>query len=355
MSNRRVVFVVGSGRSGTSTMAGTLRTLGLHVPQPEVVADATNPKGFGEPRWVVDLHPELLRAATCRSPTPARAPGSTPAPPAATTPPASASPSGSRSQFGDGRRARRQGPARLVVPRPVARRGRALRRHAVLRHDAAPGHRGGRLQADLLRPDGCRLRPGRHHPHRGLGQHDAPHRARHPRPAARLRALRRPARRLDAAGLRPGRGVRPRRREDRDGRRHRRGAPLHRPVAAPRDDDVGRHRRARPGCASSPTRPGRRSTRSPPTTRRSTRSGATSCAPPTPRSTPRPRRSPTRPSSRSGVRPPRRRVARPASRPRGPRPTGCPTPYARWCRRRPARGCARRSAGSARPRIGPDA
>jgi hypothetical protein len=61
MSSRRVVFVVGSGRSGTSTMAGTLRTLGLHVPQPEVVADATNPKGFGEPRWVVDLHTELLR------------------------------------------------------------------------------------------------------------------------------------------------------------------------------------------------------------------------------------------------------------------------------------------------------
>ena len=60
MSNRRVVFVVGSGRSGTSTMSGTLQALGLHVPQPEVVADATNPKGFGEPQWVVDLHQELL-------------------------------------------------------------------------------------------------------------------------------------------------------------------------------------------------------------------------------------------------------------------------------------------------------
>ena len=60
MSNRRVVFVVGSGRSGTSTMSGTLQTLGLHVPQPEVVADSTNPKGFGEPQWVVDLHHELL-------------------------------------------------------------------------------------------------------------------------------------------------------------------------------------------------------------------------------------------------------------------------------------------------------
>ncbi|WP_205471913.1 sulfotransferase family protein [Nocardioides sp. SYSU D00038] len=58
---RRVVFVVGSGRSGTSTMAGALQTLGMHVPQPEVSADETNPKGFGEPQWVVDFHDELLR------------------------------------------------------------------------------------------------------------------------------------------------------------------------------------------------------------------------------------------------------------------------------------------------------
>jgi hypothetical protein len=56
-----VVFVVGSGRSGTSTMSGALQTLGVHVPQPEVVADQTNPKGFGEPQWVVDLHAELLQ------------------------------------------------------------------------------------------------------------------------------------------------------------------------------------------------------------------------------------------------------------------------------------------------------
>ncbi|WP_299053498.1 sulfotransferase family protein [uncultured Nocardioides sp.] len=58
---RRVLFVVGSGRSGTSTMSGTLQTLGMHVPQPEVVADESNPRGFGEPRWVVDLHNELLK------------------------------------------------------------------------------------------------------------------------------------------------------------------------------------------------------------------------------------------------------------------------------------------------------
>ena len=58
---RRIVFVVGSGRSGTSTVSGALQTLGMHVPQPEVVADETNPKGFGEPQWVVDLHQELLK------------------------------------------------------------------------------------------------------------------------------------------------------------------------------------------------------------------------------------------------------------------------------------------------------
>jgi hypothetical protein len=61
VSKRRVTFVVGSGRSGTSTMAGALQALGMHVPQPEVRADETNPKGFAESKWVVDLHTELLQ------------------------------------------------------------------------------------------------------------------------------------------------------------------------------------------------------------------------------------------------------------------------------------------------------
>ena len=60
---RKVLFVAGAGRSGTSTMAGLMRIMGLHVPQPEVVADETNPKGFGEPRWVVDHHDRLLKEA----------------------------------------------------------------------------------------------------------------------------------------------------------------------------------------------------------------------------------------------------------------------------------------------------
>ena len=60
---RKVLFVAGAGRSGTSTMAGLMQILGLHVPRPEVPADASNPKGFSEPQWVVDHHDRLLREA----------------------------------------------------------------------------------------------------------------------------------------------------------------------------------------------------------------------------------------------------------------------------------------------------
>ena len=57
---RQIVFVAGPGRSGTSLMSGILKHMGLHVPEPEVAADKTNPKGFGEPEWVVNFHEELL-------------------------------------------------------------------------------------------------------------------------------------------------------------------------------------------------------------------------------------------------------------------------------------------------------
>jgi hypothetical protein len=59
--DRRLVLVVGVGRSGTSLLSGILGQLGLHIPQPEVNANATNPRGFGEPRWVVDFHTRLLK------------------------------------------------------------------------------------------------------------------------------------------------------------------------------------------------------------------------------------------------------------------------------------------------------
>lgn len=59
---RSLVLVVGVGRSGTSLLAGILGQLGFHIPRPEVKANSTNPRGFGEPRWVVDFHAALLRS-----------------------------------------------------------------------------------------------------------------------------------------------------------------------------------------------------------------------------------------------------------------------------------------------------
>lgn len=56
-----LVLVSGSGRSGTSSLAGSLKRLGLHVPQPEVEASETNPRGFYEPKWVIDFHKGYLK------------------------------------------------------------------------------------------------------------------------------------------------------------------------------------------------------------------------------------------------------------------------------------------------------
>ena len=60
---RSLVLVAGSGRSGTSLFTGILQRLGFYVPQPEVPADDTNPRGFAESLWVVDFHTSLLRKA----------------------------------------------------------------------------------------------------------------------------------------------------------------------------------------------------------------------------------------------------------------------------------------------------
>jgi hypothetical protein len=61
--SRTLMLVVGSGRSGTSLFTGIMHRLGFHVPQPEVSADSTNPRGFAEPKWVVDFHDALLGRA----------------------------------------------------------------------------------------------------------------------------------------------------------------------------------------------------------------------------------------------------------------------------------------------------
>lgn len=67
-ANERVlVLITGSGRSGTSSLAGSLSKLGMHVPGPVVPPTEINPKGFFETSWVVDFHQELLRQAMVRS------------------------------------------------------------------------------------------------------------------------------------------------------------------------------------------------------------------------------------------------------------------------------------------------
>ncbi len=60
---RRIVLVVGPGRSGTSTVAGALVHCGFEVPGRAIPGNNTNPSGFFEPRWVVDLHKRLLDRA----------------------------------------------------------------------------------------------------------------------------------------------------------------------------------------------------------------------------------------------------------------------------------------------------
>lgn len=57
---RRLLVVAGSGRSGTSLVTGLCGRLGQRIPRPEVAADASNPRGFGEPRWAVQFHDGLL-------------------------------------------------------------------------------------------------------------------------------------------------------------------------------------------------------------------------------------------------------------------------------------------------------
>jgi hypothetical protein len=59
-SQSRLVLVTGSGRSGTSTVAGALKRLGLYIPQPENEADAKNPRGYYEPAWVTRFNKRLL-------------------------------------------------------------------------------------------------------------------------------------------------------------------------------------------------------------------------------------------------------------------------------------------------------
>ncbi|MFP5335924.1 MAG: sulfotransferase family protein [Actinomycetes bacterium] len=60
---RTLLLVTGAGRSGTSTAAGAMALLGLHVPGPFLGANQSNPKGFYESKWSVEFHNRLLKRA----------------------------------------------------------------------------------------------------------------------------------------------------------------------------------------------------------------------------------------------------------------------------------------------------
>ena len=61
-AERRVVLVLGPGRSGTSTVAGLLAHSGFSVPD-AVAPEESNPVGFFEPEWVMKFHLDLLERA----------------------------------------------------------------------------------------------------------------------------------------------------------------------------------------------------------------------------------------------------------------------------------------------------
>ena len=238
--------MAGAGRSGTSTMAGLMQILGLHVPQPEVAADETNPKGFSEPRWVVDHHDRLLKEALVQV--------SDSRPDAWFETGRVSTREHERittaewleSHFAGQPRAGREGPAAELVPDPVARRRGPHRRDPRLRDDAAPAGRGRRQQADLLRQqarlDRTSRRPGSTCCSTPSAAPASP--SADGRPG--LRALRRPARRLDQAHHArrgdPRAAGRAARRQRADPRR----PPVRRPVAAA---DGPEPRRPRPAAA----------------------------------------------------------------------------------------------------------
>ncbi|MBA3233746.1 MAG: hypothetical protein H0T17_07335 [Propionibacteriales bacterium] len=61
-SEQTLLVVAGSGRSGTSLLTGLTGRLGLYIPQPELKPNESNPRGFGEPKWALGFHKELLRS-----------------------------------------------------------------------------------------------------------------------------------------------------------------------------------------------------------------------------------------------------------------------------------------------------
>ena len=308
---RKVLFVAGAGRSGTSTLAGIVSRLGMHVPLPEVPPDDSNPRGFSEPQWVVDVHDEWLAEALVQ-----------------------VSDSRPNAWFETGRICSRE-PARIRVsewlephfdqhPELVVKDPRlswflglwrvaAIRTGATpgLRHDAAPAGRGRRLASRSTTPTSSAPPTSPPAGSTCCSTPSAPPARRGATAAGVLRALRGPAHRLgeDDDGARPL--PRPPDDHPHPQRPDPRGPPLHRPAPAPGHLDPRRPRPAEAAARPHRRRRGRSSTSSPTRAatppRRTRRS--TSCARRTSTSTRRPRRSAARPPSTPASRRRRRALA----------------------------------------------
>lgn len=62
-TDRRVIFVLGVHRSGTSALTRILNLLGATLPAKLIAAAADNAAGFWEPSAIVDIHDEILASA----------------------------------------------------------------------------------------------------------------------------------------------------------------------------------------------------------------------------------------------------------------------------------------------------
>lgn len=63
-ARRQLVIVSGAGRSGTSTIAGSLASLGYVVPPPVMKPNEANPRGYFEPIWAINFHKRILTRAS---------------------------------------------------------------------------------------------------------------------------------------------------------------------------------------------------------------------------------------------------------------------------------------------------
>ena len=251
MSEHRLVLVVGVGRSGTSLLAGILGQLGFHIPQPEVQADDTNPRGLRR----AALGGRLPHAAAGgrrvtrqrRAAGGVGADGARPRSRRSATSCATGCAGSSRRPSRSSSRTRARCWFLPLWRRCADELGARASFVTMLRHPAEIVASAAQLLRDW-QTDG--------RPRRGVDQPDAGDGALDARRAARVRALRRPAGRLAARGPRGSARRSTARARGATRRARPAGRRVRRPDAAPQPRHVGRTSTCRRRCASWPSRCG---------------------------------------------------------------------------------------------------